>query len=380
MRFVLLCMVMLFAFGAATVGFVQVATEESADTQAETQVEATTEVAPAPALIDNSDPLAELFLLMRQLPEPAPGTPRPFDMQAHNPGKELDPAVFITLDQAVELHGKSIFNSGPEDGLEVLLALQGGKNHEAFAWIPTGNAELVKTAFLLALALEDGQVTQEESGVPACGTPLRVVVRWQPDVLMEPDSWVEIDASQLIFNRGFERGYPPLPYIYTGSHMQVIPVHNEDGEVVQQEHFMLNNSKSVAVNYDEADALLASPFPEAGRDLMFEVYGRLAPRPGTKVQLAFSRARLPLTLFADEAGELRLSAEGEALDDAALVKQLRQFYHVDAKPNLSAVAIQVPATAPRKLDVALRLRLLEAAVKAESWVIPVFTLPSAKVK
>ena len=236
---------------------------------------------------------------------------------------------------------------------------------------------MVKTAFLLALALEDGQVTSEESGIPARGTPLRVVVRWQPDMLMFPDRWVEVDASQLIFNRGFQRGYPPLPYIYTGSHMQVVPVHTEEGKVVQQERFMLNNSKSIAVNYDESDALIASPFPEAGRDMMFEVYSRLAPRPGTDVQLSFSRAKLPLTLFANEQGELRLEADGDVLDDNALQDQLRKAYHVDAQPNLSAVAIQVPAESPRQLDENLRIRILKAAVAAKSWVVPVFTLPRA---
>ena len=55
-------------------------------------------------------------------------------------------------------------------------------------------------------------------------------------------------------------------------------------------------------------------------------------------------------------------APKEVLDDAALVKQLRQFYHVgQAKPERSCQ--QVPATAPRKLDDGLRLRLLKAAAR-----------------
>jgi hypothetical protein len=347
----------------------QVAAEEGPNQAAQS------EPAVAPGLYDREDPLAELFSLMRQLPEPPLGEHRPFDMAAHNHGKELDPAIFISLDKAVEVHGKSVFQSGPADGLEVLLALQGGKNHEAFAWTPTGNAELLKTAFLLALALEDGQVADEERGVPARGTPLRVVVRWQPDVLMFPDRWVEVDASELVFNRGFNRGYPALPYIYTGSHLQMIPVHGDDGKVARKEHFMLNNSKSIAVNYDEPDALLASPFPEAGRDMMFEVYGRIAPRAGTKVQFAFSRAELPLTLTANESGELSLTGQDTVLEVDAIASLLRKHYHRDAKPELFAVAVQVPPQAPRALDEGLRIRLLKAAVQAESWVVPVFTLP-----
>ena len=43
-------------------------------------------------------------------------------------------------------------------------------------------------------------------------------VRWQPDVLMEPDSWVEIDASQLIFNRGLSVAILPALYLYRQSH------------------------------------------------------------------------------------------------------------------------------------------------------------------
>ena len=77
--------------------------------------------------------------------------------------------------------------------------------------MPTGNDILVKTAFNLALVLDDGQVTGEESGLPARGTPLRVVVRWQPDILMDPDRWVEVDASQLVANRVVDRVYPPCP-------------------------------------------------------------------------------------------------------------------------------------------------------------------------
>ena len=74
---------------------------------------------------------------------------------------------------------------------------------------------------------------------------------------------------------------------------------------------MLNNSKSVAVNYDEQTPCSPARLSRTGRDLMFEVYGRLAcvPAQGTTGLLPCS---LPLTLFANEAGELRLSAKGGA--------------------------------------------------------------------
>lgn len=315
----------------------------------------------------------EIVELMRQLPPPAQPVLR--DIQPDDDAfKELGPAVAVQLGTAVRLQAESIFAQGPEDGLEVLLCLQGGKNHEALAWTPTGNAQLVKTAFLLALELEDGQVTDEESGLPARGTPVRVVVRWQPDVFLEPDRWVEVDASQLVRNRGTSEPFPPLPYVYTGSQIRAVPNTDADGEVVMRERFMLEYTKSVVVNYDEPDALLASPFPIAARDLLFEVNSQLAPVSRTPMRFIFTRVKLPLELQATVDGDLSHGDSG-VLDDANLAALLRQTYHADHRSDpeqMAAVAIQIPAEAPRTLDAALRLRMLNAAVAAESWVVPIF--------
>lgn len=315
-------------------------------------------------------PVAALIDLMRQLPPLPEAQTRPASPLGEF--TELGPAVSIRMGEAVRIEAQTIFQQGPDDGLEVLLCLQGGKNHEALAWTPTGNAQLVKTAFLLALELDDGQVTQEESGIPARGTPVRVLARWQPDPLLDPDAWVEIDASQLVRNRATGQPYPPLPYVYTGSQIRSVPMTGPDGNLIHAERFMLEFTKSIVVNYDEPDALLASPFPTSARDVLFEVNSRLAPPPRSPMEFIFSAAALPLTLHANVDGELRQNPEDEALSAEALVNLLRAHYHAEANPTFHALALRVPASAPRSLDVALRKRILGLAIQAESWVVPIF--------
>ena len=79
------------------------------------------------AVVDGSDPMAELFGLMRNLPELPKPTLRDIKPEVNPQAQELDPAISIVLGESVTLRGQSIFDSGPEDGLEVILCLQGGK-------------------------------------------------------------------------------------------------------------------------------------------------------------------------------------------------------------------------------------------------------------
>jgi hypothetical protein len=282
----------------------------------------------------------------------------------------LAPGVGIIPDQKVVLEGLSIFDKGPTDGLEVLVCLKGGKNHEAFAWLKTGNGEVVKTAFIAALDLTDGQVSEEESGFPARGTPLRVMVRWQPDVVLDPDRWVEINASVLVRDRDTDRAYPPLPWVYTGSQIRTIPEINADGETVQVERFMLDTTKSVAVNFDEPDALCASPFPLAALDRSFEVNSAISPQAESTVVFTFARTELPLTLRSDATGALY--AGTDLLDDAALQAQLQAAYADGA--DLHGVGIAVDPSTDRNVDKAVRLRVMEAAAAAGVWAVPIFML------
>ena len=55
---------------------------------------------------------------------------------------------------------------------------------------------------------------------------------------------------------------------------------------------MLAVTKSVVVNFDEPDALIASPYPTAGRITLFEVNSAVAPAKGRPVYFVFQPATL----------------------------------------------------------------------------------------
>jgi hypothetical protein len=84
-----------------------------------------------------------------------------------------------------------------------------------------------------------------------------------------------------------------------------------------------------------------------------------------------SKATLPLTLWLSAAGALSATLGGTALSDDQLAAALAVVYASPVAGSLWAVAVQVPATAPRELDVAARARILSAAA-GRAWVVPVF--------
>lgn len=312
--------------------------------------------------------LQELGELIKAMPEAGPFAPE--DAPRPEGLRELAKGVGIEAGRRVVLSAVSLFDQGPVDGLEVLLSLDGGKSHESFAQLPTANGELVKTAFIVGLGLHvDGVPAPEASAVPARGVPLRVRAYWRPDPLLEPDRWVRRDASTLVRDRYTDRAYPPLPYVYTGSHVEEVEQMMPSGDVRRVRRFMLSVTRSVAVNYDEPDALLASPFPLAARDDLFEVNSRSAPLPDTEVLFSFERAELPLTLHLGAEG--RLEHGGGPLEDAMLDDLLSTHF---AEPELHAVAVTVARDAPREWDVAARLRIMERAAAAGVWCVPVFVL------
>ncbi|TVR11807.1 MAG: hypothetical protein EA401_10320 [Planctomycetota bacterium] len=319
---------------------------------------------------DEDREVRRIMELMASLPAPPPVELR--EVEPSEGFQELAPAIEMKMGEAVRLHAQSIFDSGPDDGLEVMFCLQGGKNHEAIGWIPTTNAQMVKSAFILALDLEDGVGSYEDSGIPVRGTPVQMLIRWQPDRLLDPDRWVEVDASQMVRSRGTDHAYPPVPYMYTGSRIYRTMGTNREGKPVELERFMLEVTKSVAVNYDEPDALLGSPFPTAARDVLFEMNSAIAPPPRTPMLVYFRRVELPLTLRSD--AENGLWYKDEKVDDEALQQLLQRYYGGETPPNQYAVALARPKDVPREEDLPLRERLLEAAVAAEVWVVPVFTL------
>ncbi len=306
------------------------------------------------------DPLALLPVLARQQAA-----------AAVDPGAvdEIAPGIAIVPGRAVILNGKTRFEQGPADGLEVIACLDGGKLHESFMVLDTRNAAMINFACLSVLGVKEGQpIPRENCGIPARGMPVRVQVQWRTDA-----GWSEVDASCLVRDRITDRAYPPLPYIYTGSRLMTIPETDTEGKLVKVERFMLESTKSLVVNFDEPDALLASPFPNADDDHRWEVYSGLpSPAPHSVARLVLSRATLPLTLHADAAGAL--SRDATALDDAALAAVLAEVFGADQQPALRAVAIIVPPDSPRENDVAIRSRIITAAIAAKAWVLPVFTL------
>ncbi len=312
-----------------------------------------------------------------------PTLPRPRWSTVPGPpeAREMVPGGAVAIAPGVDgrsgrvvLHGTTLADQGPVDGLEVQICLEGGKTHEALFRVDTANGTLVKAAFIAALGVTDGLGSAEDSGMPARGVPLAVNVFWLDAVSKE---WRTTPLSTLVRDRRTDRPMPALPYIYTGSRMLTTQAIGADGQPVKRERFMLDVTKSVAVNYDEPDALIASPFPESGEDIRWETNSALAPAIGTRVQIAFERVALPLAFDLGEDGSL--AREGQTLDDAALDRLLAESYGESAKPALRAVEVRVRPDAGRDKDVAARVRLLKAAARAKAWVVPVF-VPTAPAR
>jgi len=303
---------------------------------------------------------------------PAPAKPAvataaapPFDPAA---GTELAPGAGVRLvkDQRVVLDGAIQVDKGPVDGLEVLACLREGKTHETLVRLAVADGAVVKAAMLAAFGAADGRPAGENSAIPARGTPMRLTLLWKD----EDGAWRWIDAASLVRDRRTDRPFPPLPWVYTGSRVLLIAEQGPDGRTVRRERFMLDTTRSVAVNYDEPDALLASPFPCADQDARFEVNSSLCPPPGTRVHLAIAPAESVLQLRLDATGAL--ARDGTVLDDATLAAALAGAFAGTAKPAHHAVAIRTAVGTGDDLVVAARARLLAAAAAAQVWCVPLF--------
>jgi hypothetical protein len=283
-------------------------------------------------------------------------------------GHGLAPGVRMVPGERIEVDGTLIISQGPPDGLEVLACLTGGKTHEALVRLTPGEGAVIKAAALAALGLADGIPAQENSALPARGIPVRLRVAWTDTTGRER----VIDASRLVRDRITDQGLPALPWIWTGSRFETIRQADPQGGVISREQFMLDVTKSLAVNYDEPDALMASPFLGAETDNRFEVFGRLCPPVGTAVRLVLSRAELPLTL--DLAADGGLSAGGLPVTDEQVRSLLASTYGPGQAPVLRAVAVRTGPEVDRTVDAATRLRLIALAAQAQAWVMPVFVV------
>jgi hypothetical protein len=304
-------------------------------------------------------PLGALPTLARPQAEHA-ATP-PFDPLT---GIALGPGVRTVPGERVVLDGSFQIDKGPADGLEVLACLRDGKTHEALIRLTSTDGSAVKAAIIAAFGLADGKPAEEARGIPARGVPLRLTLLWRD----EDGNWAWADAASLVRDRPTDRAFPPLPWIYTGSRIVLITENGPEGKPVRRERFMLDSTRSVAVNYDEPDALLASPFPSASEDARFETNSSICPPASTAVHLIISPASEVLGVRLDASGAL--SRGGTTLDDAALSAALRQAFA--GIPVHRALTVHVAGGVGDETVVAARARILAAATAATVWAVPVF--------
>ena len=309
--------------------------------------------------ISADDFLAALPVLPK--PKPQPAIPA-------EAGELLAPGVTVIRGKALRLTGRINLDQGPTDGMEVLVCLREGKTHEALIRLEATSGVTVKAGLLAAFGPPDGQPAPEGKGQPARGVPVQVTVEW----LDRPGYRVQVAASNLVRDRVTDCPFPALPWVVTGSRFETIRFANADGSVQEREQFMLDSTRSVAVNFDEPDALLASPFPIANNDQRFEANSALCPLAGTEVVVTVAPCPLPLTLDLDANGQLL--HETKPLDDAGLGALLAQHYGTTASPLVRAVGVRVDADLPHRIDVAARSQILTAAAAAKAWVVPVFQL------
>lgn len=315
------------------------------------------------ALLTAGDPLAALPELPR--PAPARAAAPPFDPQA---GHAVAAWLRLVPGERVVFDGALQIERGPSDGLEVLACLREGKTHEALVRLSGDEGELAKAAALAAFGLPDGRPAEEGRGIPARGTPMRLTVLWRD----EDGQWCWLDAASFVRDRATDRPFPPLPWVWTGSRFLSVPERLPDGGERRRQRFMLSVTRSLAVNYDEPDALLASPFPCADEDHRFEANSALTPPRGTPLHLVLSPAETVLQLRLTPAGEL-LDAAGAPLDEPALAQALARAFA--GRPPHHAAFVHAPETVPDHAVLAARARLLAAAAAAGVWAVPLFTYP-----
>lgn len=280
----------------------------------------------------------------------------------------LAPHIGFISDHAVVLNGIRWVDSGPEEGLALIACLNSGRLHESLIRLNSDDAALIKSAFIVAFGWPDGATNDPLRGLPPRGVPVRVEWEWQ-----DANGLIRrIDVSCLVGDRVSDRGFPPLPLIYTGSRIGEQRLRALDGSERLVPSFKLAEHRTFAALFDENDALLSTPMPFFDNDLHLEVNTALAPASKTTGRLIVSPARLALTLWSNEHGELRAQQQDRiALDDRALITLLQTNYRQDDALMLRALAIRPALDLPRTADHSLVERILKVAVAARCWVVPV---------
>jgi len=306
--------------------------------------------------------------LLALLPAPPKTLPQRADAPPFDPtaGTALAPSVRLVSGERVVLDGVFQIDKGPSDGLEVLACLREGKTHETLVRLTAERGDVIKAACLAAFPLTDGRPAEENRGVPARGTPMSLTLLWRN----EDGQWVWADAATLIRDRKTDRAFPALPWLWTGSRMLLVTETGPDGKPARRERFMLDSTRSLAVNYDEPDALFASPFPAADEDSRFEVNSAIVPPATTKVHLVISTAPTVMQLRLTPDG--RIALEDTVMDDAGLTTALATAFADSAKPVHRAIFVRTANGVGDDQVVAARGRLLAIAANAKVWSVPLF--------
>ncbi len=312
-------------------------------------------------VVAGDDPLALLPSLAKPVVQRAAAPP--FDPMA---GTVLAPSVRLVPGERVVLDGEFQVDKGPTDGLEVLACLRDGKTHEALVRLAADRGDVVKAAGLAALGASDGRPAEENRGIPARGTPMRLTLLWRDD----EGRWAWTDAATLVRDRKTDRAFPPLPWLWTGSRMLLVTETGPDGKPARRERFMLDSTRSLAVNYDEPDALLASPFPCANEDQRFEVNSAISAPARTKMHLVISPASTVLLLRLTPDGQL--SRDDVVLDATGLGTALGTAFADSASPAHRAVFVRTANGVGDDQVVSSRSRILAAAAAAKVWTVPLY--------
>jgi hypothetical protein len=279
-------------------------------------------------------------------------------------------AIRLAAPAQVSLNGWLVRNSGPDGhGLEILVCLSGGRTHESMVCTNSGDALLIKQAFLAAFAWPDGQGANEASLQPVRGVPVTVEIAWRDRQGLRR----ALPASCAVRDHVTGRAFPPLPYIYTGSRLVPTMMSTPDGGTIPVTSFLLAESRTLVANNDDGGELIGSPLPQDADQMRYEVAPGVLPPPDTPVELVFGRAELPLTLHRTAEGGLA-DTGGVTLDDAALAERLRVAFASASPTTLRAVAIAVSPSVSRAGDATIAGRLFAAAVQARVWCLPIFTL------
>ena len=267
------------------------------------------------------------------------------------------PAIMVRPGQVVAFTGRTVFDQGPEDGLEVLVSLHGQKLHESLIELDTEDAMRVLAALAIALGEPHGLPPDSLVGLHPRGAMCRVTVRWQG----ADGAWRGCALAQLVRDRLSDRQLPPLPAVWTGGRIGEYQYPDGTGGTIIRRQPVLAAAGTLIALFDEENgAPLAMPVPDQRDDRRWEANSALMPPSGTPVVVEIAVLPPTLVIAADEVARPDLATRLAAVDPAVL----------------PVVAVQLAAGADRQGDAGL-LQAAAAAAMAAHLPLAGVLLPAA---